>query len=107
MAMLSSSKFFFKIHAIIQYFPSDSIPKMLIGDSGSNMRLVILYAWYVFTLSVRTRHIVPTNFVLALIPSAVSSIILVGVRWPVKNLCVLQMIAVVDFSTKNGNTSVS
>ena len=44
---------------------------------------------------------------LALIPSAVSIIILVEVRWPVNNLRVLQMTAVAELSTKNGNPYVS
>ena len=58
-------------------------------------------------LSVRTRRTVPTNFVQSLISSAVSRIILVGVRLPVKNLRVLQMIAVEELSTTNSNPSVS
>ena len=58
-------------------------------------------------LSVRTKRTVPTNFVQSLIPSAVSRIILVGVRLPVKTLRVLQMIAVEELSTTNSNPYVS
>ena len=58
-------------------------------------------------LSVRTRRIVPTNFVLELIPSSIFSTILVGVKWSVKALRVLQIIVVVDLSTTNGNPYVS
>ena len=80
---------------------------MLIGESGSYMQPGILYVWCSFFLSVRTRQIIPTNFVLALVPSAVSGIIFVGVSLPVKTLCALQMMAVAELSTTNGDPYLS
>ena len=67
----------------------------------------IFYVWCSFLSSVSTRRIIPTNFVLALVPSAVSSIILVGMSLPVTNFHTLQMMAADELSTTNGNTSVS
>ena len=67
----------------------------------------ILYVWCSFLSLVSTRRIIPTNFVLALVPSAVSSIILVGMSLPVNTLRMFQMMAVVELSTTNVNPSVS
>ena len=67
----------------------------------------ILYVWCSFLSSVSTRQIIPTIFLLALIPSAVYSIIFVGVRLPVKTLHQFHMMAVAGFSTTNGNPYVS
>ena len=47
------------------------------------------------------------NFVLALVPSPVSSIILIRMILPVNNLRKLQMMAVAELSTTNGNPYVS
>ena len=47
------------------------------------------------------------NFVLALVPSPVSSIILIRMILPVNNLRTLQMMVVAELSTTNGNPSVS
>ena len=92
---------------IIEKNPSVGIPNMLIGESGSYMQPGILYVWCSLLLSVRTRQIIPTNPVLALVPSDVSSIIFVGVSLPVKILCMLQMMAVAELSTTNGDPYVS
>ena len=71
------------------------------------MQPVILSVWCSFLSSVNTRRIIPTNFVLALVPSAVSGIILVGVSLPVNTFRPLQMMAVAELSTTNSNPSVS
>ena len=95
------------ICTIIEKKPSAGIPNMLIGESGSYMQPGILYVWCSFFLSVRTRQIIPTNFVLALVPFAVSTTILVGMGLPVNILRTFQMMAVAELSTTNGNPSVS
>ena len=71
------------------------------------MQYWILYVWCSFFVSVSTRRRIPTYFVLALVPYYVSSIILVGTSLPINTFRTLQMMAVVELSTTNGNPSVS
>ena len=83
------------------------IPRMLIGLSVLNTHPRIVQAWFSLLLLVSTRYIAPSSFFLVVSPSAIYSMIVVGVNWPVNNLCSLLMISVEGLSTTNEITSVS
>ena len=72
----------------LKYAPSGGIPNILMGDIGSKIQSAMSYVWWLFVSSVSTRRSVSTSFVLTLVPSAVSSVIFVGMRLFLKTFLV-------------------
>ena len=80
---------------------------MLMGVAGSITQLGTSYVQFSFLLLVRTKRQIRTSWVLVLTLSAVSSVTIVGVRFPWNSLRSLLMMDVAELSTKKGIPFVS